>query len=118
MLWHMKSPELLTLLGVRIRTLRKASGITQERLAELADINLSYMSEIERGQANVSLTIINGISNALGKSITDLLNFDERTESWNDQMVDFVTAANDLDKEKQTIFVEVVKGLLSGLQKT
>ena len=58
----MNSADLLTSLGERIRSIRKEHNITQERLAELADLNLSYMSEIERGQANVSLGIINSES--------------------------------------------------------
>ena len=114
----MKSPELLTLLGVRIRTLRKAKDLTQERLAELADINLSYMSEIERGQANVSLCIINDIATALGARLSDLFSSTEMREGASaDQMGELVEAAQALDNQKQIIFVEAVKGVLNGLQR-
>jgi len=117
MLWLMKSAELLTLLGVRIKTLRKAKGLTQERLAELADINLSYMSEIERGQANVSLCIVNEIANALGTGISGLLEDSTDRKSLTGRIADVFESANNLDKEQQTIFVEAVTGLLNGLRK-
>lgn len=111
----MKSDELLTLLGVRIRTLRKSKRLTQEHLAELADLNLSYMSEIERGLANVSLCIVNEISNALGMRISDLLDIPGENDSCNDHLTALFRSAQKLDKEKQTIFVEAVKGVLAGL---
>jgi len=117
MLWRMKSAELLTLLGVRIRTLRKANGITQERLAELADINLSYMSEIERGQANVSLCIVNEIANALGTTIPELFEGSAGKDFANVEIPDLFRAAEKLDSEKLTIFVAAVQGLLNGLQR-
>lgn len=117
MLWRMNSAELLTLLGVRIRTLRKAKGVTQERLSELANINLSYMSEIERGQANVSLAIVNEISNALGIPISELFGDLNEKELRTGSIIDLLREARDLSTEQQIVFVEAVKGLLTGLKK-
>lgn len=37
------------LLGARVQRARRINGLTQERLAEMAGISLSFMGHIERG---------------------------------------------------------------------
>jgi transcriptional regulator with XRE-family HTH domain len=41
------------LLGQRVRDLRVAKGLSQEKLAELAKLHRNYVGSIERGQKNV-----------------------------------------------------------------
>ena len=116
MLWRMKCEELLTYLGVRIRTVRKAKRMTQERLAELADLNLSYLSEVERGLANVSLCITNQIANALGVCVADLL----EEPPGDGASVDFLALrqkVETLDKYEQVLFMETANGIVNGLLK-
>lgn len=43
------------LIGKRIKELRKSKRITQEMLAEMLDISVSYISRIERGIVKISL---------------------------------------------------------------
>jgi transcriptional regulator with XRE-family HTH domain len=50
----LKKPTSLQVLGERIRAARKAVGLTQEGLALEADLDRSYVGEIERGQRNLS----------------------------------------------------------------
>lgn len=116
MLWRMKCEELLKFLGGRVRTARKARGVTQERLAELADLNLSYLSEIERGQANLSLCVANQIANALGVGLAELLE-----EPVGDKAnLDFLALrqkVKTLDAHAQRVFMEAAKGIINGLSK-
>jgi transcriptional regulator with XRE-family HTH domain len=58
--------------GQAIRTLRTAKGISQERLAQLSGLDRTYVSGIERGERNPSLTNILKISGALGIDVSDL----------------------------------------------
>lgn len=51
--------------GKRVKMLRKDRGLTQERLAELAGLHFTYISGIERGLRNVSLTNIVRLARAL-----------------------------------------------------
>lgn len=51
--------------GRRIRELREARGLSQEKLADLAGIHRTYMSSVERGERNVGLDNIFAIANAL-----------------------------------------------------
>jgi len=59
---------------VSIRKAREKRDMTQEELADLAQISRTYLSELERGNASsVSLSIAQRISAALGRSIDSLL---------------------------------------------
>jgi transcriptional regulator with XRE-family HTH domain len=68
----MATTPLLTNFGSRIRELRKDAGLSQERLAELADLHRTYMSGVERGERNASLTSIARIAKALNVSLSTL----------------------------------------------
>lgn len=56
-----------------IRITRIQLGITQTELAELAQINRSYLSELEQGKAGVSLEKAEKIAKALNCELKDLL---------------------------------------------
>lgn len=60
-------------IGKRIRNIRKSKGLTQERLAELADISLTHMSHIETGTTKLSLPVLVKISETLRVSTDELL---------------------------------------------
>lgn len=62
----------LTLFGQNVRHLRGASGFTQERLADKADLDPTYVSGIERGVRNPTLLIIVRLAKALGVSLSEL----------------------------------------------
>ena len=61
------------LFGRRLRDLRKKSGLTQEALAESADLSGNYISDLELGRKVPSLTILVRLSQALEVATTDLL---------------------------------------------
>ena len=51
--------------GVRVREERLKRGITQEQLAHRAELDRSYVGQVERGERNVSLDNIYRLANAL-----------------------------------------------------
>lgn len=59
-------------LGSRIREKRKALGLTQEELAAKADIDRSYIGGVERGERNLTFTVLCQISEALGCYVSTL----------------------------------------------
>ena len=65
----------LKLLGNRIRTLRHARGLSQEDLAALADIHVTYLSALECGKRNPSMAIFFSLSAALKVPPTELVQF-------------------------------------------
>lgn len=52
---------------------RKAKGLSQETLAELADIDRSYMGGIERGEHNLAIMNLVKIAKALGLKASNIL---------------------------------------------
>ncbi len=61
------------LFGRRLRELRKARGLTQEAVAEAADLSGNYISDLELGLKVPSLTILVRLSQALDVAAPDLL---------------------------------------------
>ncbi|EMS96599.1 helix-turn-helix domain-containing protein [Agrobacterium tumefaciens str. Cherry 2E-2-2] len=58
--------ELRKIFGSNIRHHRKALGLTQEALAEKADLSIEMMGRLERGDASPSFETIESIAKALG----------------------------------------------------
>jgi transcriptional regulator with XRE-family HTH domain len=56
-----------------LRTIREASGISQEELASRLDVGQSYISRLER-RSNITLATLAGIAQALGGSIEITIN--------------------------------------------
>jgi transcriptional regulator with XRE-family HTH domain len=64
------------LFGKRIRTLRKAAKLTQEKAAEEARLNSKYLGQIERGEKRPSLDAILALAKALKVSPASFFQFD------------------------------------------
>jgi transcriptional regulator with XRE-family HTH domain len=57
-----------------VRRIRRAQDVTQEELADRAGINATYLSELERAaKGNPTLNVMEGIADALGVPLIDLL---------------------------------------------
>lgn len=57
--------------GNRLNQLRKEKKMSQERLAELSELNRPYISAIEQGKRNVSIEVIEKLAQALEIQIKD-----------------------------------------------
>lgn len=60
--------------GNKVRKLRLAKGLSQEALAHLADLDRTYIPSIEKGERNVSITVIEKLADALKVDIKELFN--------------------------------------------
>lgn len=69
----MTADERMIAFGRRVREVRKDKGISQERLAEMAGIDRSYMGNIERGEKNITLKKAYEICDALEIKIQDIV---------------------------------------------
>ncbi|MBS1626003.1 MAG: helix-turn-helix transcriptional regulator [Bacteroidetes bacterium] len=68
--------DFIIAIGLKIREIRKAKGITQELLGNLCDVEESTINRIELGKANTSLTHIKAISDALEIHPKELFDID------------------------------------------
>ena len=59
-------------LGDRIRLARKEKGWTQEELADEAEIDRSYIGGVERGERNITFSMLCRIARALGRDVASL----------------------------------------------
>lgn len=65
--------SLRSVLGSRIRELRRARGLSQEDLADRAGCHRTYIGMLERREGNPSLGILFQVADALGVTVVDLL---------------------------------------------
>lgn len=66
-------PKHRRLLGEAIRSHRKAAGLTQEKLAEHADLHPKYIGEVERGEKNISIDALLRIAIPLKVKLRELV---------------------------------------------
>ena len=66
-------PKHLRQFGETLRTHRKEAGLTQEKLAEKADLHHNFISALERREMEISLGSMVKISKALKVTIQDLV---------------------------------------------
>ena len=59
--------------GKKVLERRLSLRISQETLANMADIDRTYLPDIEKGKRNVSLRVADKIAKALNVSLKDLL---------------------------------------------
>ncbi len=60
-------------IGKRLKEIRISKGLTQEYVANMADVNTSHISNIENNRTKISLTTLVQICNALGVTIDYVL---------------------------------------------
>jgi len=61
------------IVGQKIRAFRKQAGMSQEKLAERADLSYKYVGEVERGYVNISLDSLMRIAKALKIRLSDIV---------------------------------------------
>ncbi len=60
-------------LAANVRRIRKSKGWSQEKLAEMADLDRTYISGIERGLRNPTVEVLQRLAESLGVPAPDLL---------------------------------------------
>ena len=79
-LWVMKKlpspPTARQTFALNLRALRRAKEISQEELADSAELSRAYVSSVERGERNISIDNIGKLAQALGTSPMTLLDPD------------------------------------------
>ena len=63
------------LIGNRIRELRKAKGLSQEKLAHKSELHYTHVGAIERGEKNWSIDTLIKIAKGLNVEIAQLFDF-------------------------------------------
>jgi transcriptional regulator with XRE-family HTH domain len=64
--------QLLRKLGVRLRALREAKGLTQESAADAAQLDAKHLQDIEYGRTNPTVASLSGLAQAYGVTLSQL----------------------------------------------
>ena len=71
------------LLGKRLRELRKRKGISQEKLAELINVDPTTISNIENGKNYPSMMNLENLLEVLGSSFLEAFDFEHKDNNVN-----------------------------------
>lgn len=61
--------------GKRIKELRNKLGISQEELADIAELDRTYITSVECGKRNISIVNVEKLAKALNVSLSEFFNF-------------------------------------------
>jgi len=114
----MESQEFLIAVGNIIRSRRKVLRLSQEQLAELANLHPTYISEIERGKVNASIYCFQTIAHALGLELADFLLLPETTTANKVFEQDLSTTFDQirqLEPTKKELVLSALRGMLTGV---
>jgi len=100
------------LLGRRIRSLRKAKGLTQQQLGEQADLNYKYLGAVERGEENPSVKVLERIATALKVELIDLFRFEHEEANHKVLRKSIETLLAGADPEQLQVALKLLKALL------
>ena len=97
-------------LGKRIRAERRRQELTQEKLAEMADISDSFMGHIERGGRTLSIETLAKLANALNLSIEYIVcgEFNYQPDMLPAEVLD---ALNQMSESQRRVFLNIMKTL-------
>lgn len=56
-----------------MRRIRTQKGLSQEALADLADLHRTYVGSVERGERNISIDNMEALSDALEADLSEML---------------------------------------------
>ena len=97
-------------LGKRIRAERRRQDLTQEKLAEMADISDSFMGHIERGGRTLSIETLAKLANALNMSIEYIVCGEHNYQP--DMLPDEVhNALSQMSGSQRKVFLNIMKVL-------
>ncbi len=97
-------------LGKRIRAERRKKDLTQEKLAEMANISDSFMGHIERGGRTLSIETLAKLANALNLSIEYIIcgEFNYQPYMLPAEILD---ALNRMSSNQRKVFLNMMKTL-------
>ena len=101
-------------IGDNIRTIRKSKGLSQEQLALRADINSSYMGQVERGEKSPTIDVLGKIAHALNCPLEKIVNITSTLdEQESDTYADKIAhQLHGLSAKEQEVVYKFVKQLV------
>lgn len=114
--------ELIKIIGKNIRLIRKPQNLTIDELAEKCDFKVSYLSDIERGERNITIQTLEKLLNALCvKPESVLLPINSLTEQITDEkeelLKNFFNSLNEKNAQDISLVIDISNEILNKLSK-
>ncbi len=71
------TPDILSLVGERVRGLRAQRGMTRKMLAQDSAVSVRYLAQLEQGQGNISISLLLKVATALQTTLSELVQISE-----------------------------------------
>ncbi|SEL79631.1 helix-turn-helix domain-containing protein [Paenibacillus sp. OK003] len=112
--------ELRQLIGTRIRAMRNAKGLTQQKLADIAGLDYRYIGALERGERNFSIDTLEKVLLALNVSISELMVLEDiENNKLQKEAIDILIALiSTLNNEQVDIVVRITKEISRAFKST
>lgn len=101
--------DIKSLLGKRIRDLRKQRGLSQEELGWKAELHFTYIGAVERGEKNCSIITLEKIAKGLEINIKDFFDTPFHETDINKLKKEINNKTNLLSPQALTILKEMLK---------
>jgi transcriptional regulator with XRE-family HTH domain len=100
------------LLGARIKELRKLRGLSQEKLAEMINIDPKHLSRIEVGRSFPSMDTLAAIAKSLKMELKDFFEFSHQKKSSQEMTKEICSLINEVGEDKQRLILKVVRSIV------
>ncbi len=97
------------LLGKKIQQIRKSRGFTQEKLAEIIEMDSGYICKMETGRHTPSIETLEKLAHALHVELSEFLNFDTLVEA--DYKTKLIELIEVLPKDRQRQLYKIARAL-------
>ena len=101
--------DIKSLIGKRIRDLRKQRGLSQEGLGWKAELHFTYIGAVERGERNCSIITLEKIAKGLEINIKDLFDSPDHKTDINKLKKEINNKVNLLSPQTLTLLKEMLK---------
>lgn len=98
------------LIGKRIQELRRNQGLSQEQIAEKADISPNYLSRIECGKENPTLDMLIKLAHALEVELWEMFDFGH-VVSDKEAKVKLLNLVKSADPEKLRLALKIIRAV-------
>jgi len=100
------------LVGMRIKSLRRGRGYSQEKLAEITGMNPKYLSSIERGEENPTLDLLIRLSESLKVEIHEMFNIEYEGQTPQSLRKKLQALLGDIDDQDLTRAIRILGSLV------
>jgi len=100
------------LLGARIKEIRRVRGLSQEKLAEMINVDPKHVSRIEVGRSFPSMDTLEAIAKALRVELKDFFEFAHQRKSSQELIEEISGLLTEAEEDKLRLVFKIVRSIV------